>query len=163
MADGTVRNLPLLEDFNDAVAMDVRVRAGKAFARSMIRSLGKKMSAVAAGEATLAAAARGLDVDGGRRSAGEEIFARIAYNVAYAGVVAAIEAVDLAETADVRQCRYLPGMANAGGITLDPGVYSFSVQYLDAAGTVVKEEKFDSVEVRAGKPVLVESTCIKQY
>lgn len=162
MDDGSVmQNLPLLENFNDAVAMDVRVRASKDFGRSVIRSLVKKMSAVAAGEATLAAAYRGLDNKNGRRSAGEDILARIAYNVAYAGVVAAIEAVDLAETADVRQCRYLPGTANAGGVALAPGTYSFAVQYLDSGGRIVYEEKFNSVEVRAGKPVLVESTCIK--
>mgnify|MGYP006875883397 FL=1 len=159
MDGGAVQNLQLLENFNDAVAMDVRVRASKDFGRSVIRSLVKKMSAVAAGEAALAAAYKGLDKNG--RSAGEEILARIAYNVTYAGVVAAIEAVDLAETADVRQCRYLPGTANAGGVALAPGTYSFTVQYLDSGGKIVNEEKFSSVEVRAGKPVLVESICIK--
>jgi uncharacterized protein len=160
--DGSVvQNLPLLENFNDAVAKDVRVRASKDFGRSVIRSLVKKMSAVAAGEATLAAASRGLDTNGREKSMGEDILAHIAYNVAYAGVVTAIEAVDLAESADVRQCRYLPGKANAGGITLSPGIYSFAVQYLDSGGKIVNEEKFNSVEVQAGKPVLVESTCIK--
>lgn len=154
-------NLPLLEDFNDAVEKDVRARASKDFARSVVRSLVKKLSAVTAGEATLAAAAQGLNNNGRRRSLGEDILSQVAYNIAYAGVVTAIEAVDLSETADVRQCRYLPGKANAGGFTLAPGTYSFVVQYLDAGGQVVGREKFDSVEVRAGETKLVESTCIK--
>ncbi|MCK9171383.1 MAG: hypothetical protein M0P01_13300 [Treponema sp.] len=162
MDDGSiVQNLPLLENFNDAVAKDVRVRASRDFGRSVIRSLVKKMSAVAAGEATLSAAAKSLDLNGKNKSFGEDVLSRVAYNVAYAGVVTAIEAVDLAETADVRQCRYLPGKSNAGGITLAPGMYSFTVQYLDSGGKILGEQKFNSVEVQAGKPVLVESVCIK--
>jgi hypothetical protein len=109
----------------------------------------------------VSSAAQGLNNNGRRRGFGEDILSQVAYNIAYAGVGTAIEAVDFSETADVRQCRYLPGKVNASGFTLAPGTYSFVVRYLDAGGQIVARGKFDSVEVRAGETKLVESTCIK--
>ena len=157
---GEVINLEKLEDFNDAVAKDVKVKGSKAFSRSVVRSLTKKMAAITAGTATLTTAVEAFDGVRKNGSFGEEVLYRLAYASAYASVVAAIEAVDVSETADLRQCNYLPGESNAGSFNLAPGVYSFTVDYLDVNNRVVKEDKIKPMEVRAGQTVLVESECV---
>lgn len=75
-------------------------------------------------------------------------------------VAMAIEAVDLTETADVRQVYALPAKSFASGIELEPGIYSFTVKYL-SGNSVVAEENFDNIEVKAGIPTLVETNCQK--
>ena len=150
-----VRDLTILEDFNAAVDKDVRTHAAKAFARSVVRSLLKKSAAVTAGEATLAAFA---DKNGGEKSFADALL----YELAYLSVSAAIDAVDLAETADVRQSVCLPARAYAGGCVVEPGSYDVAVQYIDAASNIVFQERFASVTVDAGVPVLIESSYMKK-
>ena len=150
-----VYDLSLLEDFNDAVDKDVRTHAAKAFAKSVVRSLLKKSAAVAAGEATLAAFA---DANGNKKSFADALL----YELAYLSVTAAIEAVDLAETADVRQSVCLPARAYAGGCVVEPGSYDVTVQYVDTASNIVFQERFASVKVESGIPVLIESSYMKK-
>jgi hypothetical protein len=150
-----VTNLSLLEDFNDVIEKDVRTKAGTAFSRSVARSLVKKMSAVTAGTASLTAAHEAMIRNK------NDLLGEMAYQLTYLSVSAAIEAVDFAETADVRQCHFLPAQAYAAGVTLEPGVYSFTVEYLDASSRVLSQQYFSKITVPAGNPVLVESSCIK--
>ena len=150
------RDLVLLEDFNDAVDKDVRTHAAKAFAKSVVRSLDKKAAAVTAGEATLAAFA---DANGDRKSSFADA---LLYELAYISVSAAIEAVDLAETADIRQSVCLPARAYAGGCVVEPGRYDVTVDYVDAASNVVFQERFASINVDANVPVLIESSYMKK-
>ena len=150
-----VYDLSLLEDFNDAVDKDVRTHAAKAFAKSVIRSLIKKSAAVVAGEATLAAFA---DANGNKKSFADALL----YELAYLSVTAAIEAVDFAETADVRQSVCLPARAYAGGCVVEPGSYDVTVQYVDTASNIVFQERFASVKVESGIPVLIESSYMKK-
>ncbi|MDR1971643.1 MAG: hypothetical protein LBQ46_06955 [Treponema sp.] len=65
-------------------------------------------------------------------------------------------AADASESADIRLSRYFPGKAYVGGITLDPGTYSFTVQFNDGSSKV-----FENVEVKAGALNLVEAVCLK--
>ena len=150
-----VCDLSLLEDFNDAVDKDVRTHAAKAFARSVVRSLLKKSAAVTAGEATLAALA---DKNSNKKSFADALL----YELAYLSVSAAIDAVDAAETADVRQSVCLPARAYAGGCAVEPGSYDVTVQYVDASSNIVFQERFASVNVESGVPVLIESSYMKK-
>jgi hypothetical protein len=88
-------------------------------------------------------------------------------NVALAGsiltLVGAIGQVagDVSEKADLRISRYFPGDAYVGGITLDPGVYSFTVNYYDAAGAVIYRVSRSGMKVEAGRLNLAETVCPK--
>ncbi len=68
---------------------------------------------------------------------------------------------EVSETADLRMSRYFPGAAHIGGINLDPGVYSFTVEYLDAGRRLVASERFENVYVGPDRLNLVESVCLK--
>ena len=138
--------LAILEDLDNDVWMDVNVKAYKAFKRSVFRSILKKSAAIAAGSASIYASAQISDA---------------LANVAVLGVSAAIDAVDAAETADIRQVMALPASANAGGVSLEPGTYPVQVRYFDAGGRLVEEENLGNVTVRANKLVLLESLCIR--
>lgn len=146
------KTLSLIEDLSTAVAMDVKAKAPSAFARAIIRSIVKKAAAVTAGAFALKSA---------KEKSGEGLAGALIYAASYASVVAAINAVDATETADIRQCRLLPGKVSGGGMALDAGVYSGKVQFLDASGKVISEKKFDNITVQNGKSVLVEAICLQ--
>ena len=138
--------LSMLEDFDSAVEKDVNSKAYKAFKRSVFRSILKKSIAVTAGAKSIAATS----------DSGE--FARMAATFAAS---VAIDATDLAETADIRQVMALPSSANAGGVNLAAGSYPVSVRYFGANGNLIAEESLGTVNVKAGKLVLMESLCIR--
>ena len=147
-------SLSLLEDFNYAVLQDVRSKARKAYSRSLKRSMAKKFSAVAGGTATLLLAEEAV-----RRQ--ENLLTIAAYGVTYLSLAKAVDQIDRTETADIRQVYALPAQSYAGGIELMPGIYSFKVQYFSESGAILREEKFDNIEVKQGKSILVESLCQK--
>jgi hypothetical protein len=68
---------------------------------------------------------------------------------------------ETSEKADLRSARYFPGKAYAGGINLEPGIYSFTVVYRTMNGEIVAERYFENVEVKAHKLNLVEAVCLK--
>ncbi len=138
--------LNLLEDFDSAVEKDVNTKAYKAFKRSVFRSILKKTVAVTAGAASISAASKNGELS--------RLAATLAASVA-------IDATDLAETADIRQVMALPSSANAGGINLEAGTYPVSVRYFGANGNLIAEESLGTVNVKAGKLVLMESLCIR--
>jgi hypothetical protein len=88
-------------------------------------------------------------------------------NVALAGSILALAgaigqiAGDVSEKADLRVSRYFPSDAYVTGITLDPGAYSFTVSYYDAAGQVIGRFARSGVKVEAGRLNLVETACLK--
>jgi hypothetical protein len=69
----------------------------------------------------------------------------------------------LAETekADLRISRYFPGRAHVGGITLDPGLYSFDVLYYDYQNRPIGRTRFEDVPVYAGRLNLSEAVCLQ--
>lgn len=136
----------MLEDFDSAVEKDVNTKAYKAFKRSVFRSILKKTVAVTAGAASISAASKNGELS--------RLTATLAASVA-------IDATDLAETADIRQVMALPSSANAGGINLEAGTYPVSVRYFGANGNLIAEESLGTVNVKAGKLVLMESLCIR--
>ena len=147
-------DLALLEDFNYSVSQDVKMKARKAYSRSLKRSMAKKFTAVAGATATLIVAEEAV-----KKS--ENVLTIAAYAGTYLSAAKAIDQVDRTETADIRQVYALPAQSYASGIELPAGKYSFTVQYLSKNGGLLGEEKFNDVLVTSGKTVLVESTCQK--
>ncbi|MDR1466744.1 MAG: hypothetical protein LBI40_03920 [Treponema sp.] len=70
-------------------------------------------------------------------------------------------ASDASEQADLRMSRYFPGKAYAGGATLDPGIYIFTVNYYGVDGVLVESREYADVNVKAGALNLVESVCLR--
>jgi hypothetical protein len=68
---------------------------------------------------------------------------------------------ELSEQADLRTSRYFPGRADVAGISLNPGVYSFTIRYLDASNRVIQQTRFANFEVKKKAVNLVEGVCLK--
>jgi hypothetical protein len=95
---------------------------------------------------------------------------------ASAGVAAAVEdkyeglgvlfgflgqvAATASEQADTRIARYFPGSAWVGGINLEEGMYSVTVNYYGSRGLVYSESQ-DNVLVQINKLNLTEAVCLK--
>jgi hypothetical protein len=68
---------------------------------------------------------------------------------------------EVTEHADLRISRYFPGRVWAGGINLEPGSYSFTVNYRDEAGKVIASFRREDVDVKNDALNLVETICLK--
>ena len=68
---------------------------------------------------------------------------------------------EASEKADLRSSRYFPGKAYVGGINLEPGMYSFSVNYYSGGKKLAGARRFENVEVKAGKLNLTEAIFLK--
>ena len=77
-----------------------------------------------------------------------------------AGMIGAIY-ITSTERADTRASRYFPGKVHISGIGLEPGTYSFKVNYYDTEGTVITSVPFNDVPLTAGRLNLVEAFCLK--
>jgi hypothetical protein len=67
---------------------------------------------------------------------------------------------EASEKADLRISRYFPAKAYVGGITLDPGLYSYSIIYY-SGNRVVDSYRQENVPLRAGGLNLAEAACLK--
>lgn len=130
----------LLEDFDKAAINDVDLKAHKAAWRSVWRSTSKK----AVGLAGIIATIKNDPTEG---------FLTV---VAVIAGAQGLRAIDKSEVADVRQSQALFSKAYAAGFTVDPGIYTVTVEYSNG-----KKEVVENVKVVSGRPVLVESICQK--
>lgn len=151
--NGREYDFSLLEDLNYAVQGDVNLKAKAAFSRSVVRSLIKKTTAMITSSIGLTAARESLGDDA-------SFLEFLAYTASYIAVTKTIDAIDTTEIADIRQAYVLPAKANACGVFLEPGVYSFTVKYY-SGNKVVYSQKFKDIIIEEGKPTLVESLCAK--
>ena len=136
--DGVRSEIPvLLEDFDMDCENDVAVKARKAARRSITRSTITKITAYLSSYAIVETA----------KSRSE-----LAAALAEVASIPALNAIDLKEIADVRQCVAFPSKAYCAGFTCEPGVYQVEVKYSDG-----RIDRIDNVVVKKGKPVLVES------
>ena len=62
-------------------------------------------------------------------------------------------------TVDRRMGRFLPGRAYAGGINLQPGTYSFTINYYKGRN-IIQSRKIENYPVSAGKLNLVQDFCL---
>jgi hypothetical protein len=67
---------------------------------------------------------------------------------------------EASEKADLRISRYFPAKAYVGGITVDPGVYSYSIIYY-SGGRVVDSFRQENAPIRSGSLNLAEAVCLK--
>jgi hypothetical protein len=74
-------------------------------------------------------------------------------------VVGAKKSADALAQADVRSARYFPDKAWAGGITVDPGKYTVTVNYYAGGTRVASVEK--EINAAAGKANIVEAVSLK--
>lgn len=153
---GTKKSV-VIENYNANLEKSVKLRARKEYAASMNRSITKKTSGIVAGIASINASYGGLKSLSGSRLAYS--LASVAFNTLCASTAAGLAAIDLTETADIRQGEFFPETVNAAGFTVPAGLYSGKVIYRFSDGSVV-EKPFEA-EVKDGKPSLVVSSCIK--
>jgi len=68
---------------------------------------------------------------------------------------------EASEQADLRSSRYFPGRAYVGGITLNPGIYSFTVTFYGSNKKALAEQRYDNVRVTANALNLTEVVCLR--
>ena len=147
----------LIENFNTNLEKSVALRAKKEYEASMSRSITKKVSALVAGIASIHASYIGMQKLSSSRAA--YAIARVSFAGVCESTKVGLAAIDLTETADIRQGEFFPETVNAAGFTVPAGHYTGKVVYRFSDGTV-SEKKFET-DVKEGKPSLVVSSCIK--
>lgn len=159
LSDGTEKTAVLVEDFDEAVRIDVAKKAYGAYSRSVFRNITKNAIVASTNIAALIAA------DTAMKKAEGNIMMQLATAAAYATAVTAsnvaLAAVINAEKADIRQGSFFPHKASAAGFTVNPGKYSVKVEYLSSDGSVIETKNQDDILVLAGKPTVVVSSCGK--
>ncbi|MFP3041139.1 hypothetical protein LQZ19_04885 [Treponema primitia] len=134
-------SLELLEDIEAIAKETFKGRANLAYLKSVIRGTVKGVTSSvldAGSERTEGGTALVLGI----LSLGTQIFA------------------EASEKADLRISRYFPAKAYVGGITLDPGIYSYTITYY-SDNRVVDSLRQENVEIRAGGLNLAEAVCLK--
>lgn len=143
LEDGRSFDLELIEDMAAVSAETFKVKAGFIYFKTILRSIAKTATSMALEKS----AKKTKDSDGafllGLLSLGTQIYA------------------EASEQADLRIARYFPGKAHVGGITVEPGTYSFTVRYFNGANRLIDSVRFDSVEVQPDRLSLSEAVCVK--
>ncbi|WP_303919683.1 hypothetical protein [Treponema berlinense] len=147
----------IVENFNTNLEKSVKLKARKEYAASMRRSITKKVSGIVAGIAGINAANEGLKRISSNSLA--HTLGAVGFSALCESTIAGLSAIDLTETADIRQGEFFPETVNAAGFTIPAGLYRGKVIYRFFDGSAVEKE-FEA-EVKEGKPSLVVSSCIK--
>lgn len=158
LSNGDTKDAVVIENFDNAVAIDVATKARGAFNRSIFRNITKAAAIIPANIVTLEAAQKGLEAASG--NAITAMAAQVAVNAAVEGMKVALGKLADTEVADIRQCDYFPNFASSAGFTVDPGTYSVTVEYLDG-DTIVESRVIENVVVEEGKVAVKVSTCEK--
>lgn len=141
--NGDRHPLELLENIEAIASETFKAKASLIYTKSVVRATIKGVTAsamsTAAEEADDATASLLLGVFG----LGAQIFA------------------EASEQADLRISRYFPARAYVTGITLDPGIYSFSVNYYDGRGRLIESFLFEHVSVNENELNLKEAVCVR--
>lgn len=64
------------------------------------------------------------------------------------------------EAADLRVCRFFPGKACVGGITIEPGIYTVEVVFFSRNNEVVSRELFENMSIKTNELNFVEAICL---
>ena len=151
LSNGDVKDSVIIENFDEAVAIDVASKARGAFNRSIFRNIVKTAGII---PTTIAA------LEGVEKAKSASPIAGIAAEVAMQAAIAGIGAIADAEVADTRQGSYFPNFASSAGFTVDPGTYTVTVEYLND-DTIVDTKVFENVVVEEGKLSIKVSSCEK--
>jgi hypothetical protein len=134
-------DLELLEDLEAIATETFKERAHLAYLKSTLRAIIKGVaSSVMGGVGDEMGGDAGMILS--LLSIGTQIFA------------------EASEKADLRISRYFPAKAYVGGITVDPGLYSYSIIYY-SGNRVVDSFRQENVPLRAGRVNLAEAACLK--
>ncbi len=138
---GDTFDLELLEDLGAVAAETFKAKAGLIYFKTVIRSIAKTATSAALEDQADKGGEGALFLS--LLSLGTQIYA------------------EASEQADLRLGRFFPGKAYVGGITVAPGVYSYTVQYFNASGQLIDSARFEGVDVRPGRLNLSEAICVK--
>ncbi len=153
LSNGESATATLVEDFDEAVKIDVEQKAYGDYNRSVFRNVVKN-SVVAA-----SVIAAGIALN---QASGKNALAALAAQIVFDNAVnAAANAVANKERADIRQGLCFPNRASRAGFTVAPGTYNVTVEYLDAAGKAVETKTIENIEVNAGQVSVRVSSCEK--
>jgi hypothetical protein len=140
--DGRRIQLELLEDMGGVARETFKNKQGVSYAKSIIRASMKGLTSAAldvASEETEGTTALIMSIF----SFGNKIFS------------------EASEQADLRISRYFPDKAWVGAVNLEPGIYSFTVNYLDSGGNVIASFPAENIAVAENKLNLTEAVCLK--
>jgi hypothetical protein len=135
-------DLELLEDMAAVARETFKEKKGLIYTKSILRASVKGVSSV-----VLDAASDAAEGETGLLLA-----------ILSLGAQAMAEAT---ERADLRIARYFPGKAHAGGIALDPGFYSVTVNYYAGNGGLIAAYTHEAVEIQANRLNLIEAVCLQ--
>jgi len=130
--------LELIEDISGVARETFKAKYGLTLLKTTARTIAKSITS-----AGIAGAAKRRDENLGALLG---LFGRIA--------------TELSESADLRISRYFPGRVFVGGIDLDPGLYTVTVNYYGARGLISSEHR-NNIEVAGDKLNLTEFVCLK--
>ncbi len=173
-SNGETTTLSTLEDVSDAaranVAMDAASKYLGSYYRGMTKMTATKVTADTAYDEAIKLAVQARD-EAKKAVQGQNDFVRglaeaaadkaydVAVEAAEAAREAALAAVNETEIPDIRMARFLPDTVCVGGLTLDPGVYDFTMTFHTASGDVVKT--FNCVEVSDRNLNVVFASCAR--
>ena len=137
--------LELLEDIEAVTRETFKARQNvlylKSVLRAMVKGLGSSALDIAAQETGEDAAELSLIL--GLLSISAQIFA------------------EASEQADLRISRYFPARAYVGGVNIEPGVYSFRINYYNKSGREIDSVRYDNMHIREGALNLAEAVSLK--
>jgi hypothetical protein len=139
--DGRRFDLELLEDIDEVARETFEKRKGLIYLKTIIRATMKAATSV-----SLDAAA---DKEEGNTGLALGILS-----------LAAQVYAEASEQADLRISRYFPAKAWTGGINLEPGVYSFRVNFY-GSGRPLASLYYEDIKISAGVLNLTEAVCLK--
>ena len=158
LSDGNSKTAVLVEDFDEAVRIDVASKALGAFNRSIFRNITKNATSTIASITAFKAAEETKAQASSNPLTAKA--AQVACDKALAALNLGLLAIIDSEKADLRQGSYFPNKASAAGFTVNPGIYSAKVEYL-SGNTVIETKELNNIVVEAGKPTVVVSSCEK--
>ena len=151
LSDGTSSNAVEIENFDEAVKIDVDQKAYGAARRSVFRNVVKNVASIGA----IFSAAEGV-----KKASGNPVAGKVAQKAFDVAVNKAAGAVADLEKADVRQGEYFPHKASAAGFSVAPGTYTVKIEYLNGS-SVVETKTIENVVVEEGKVNVTVSSCEK--
>lgn len=143
----------IVEDFDNAVRLDVASKASGAYSRSLIRNITRKSAAYVVAAAAMAVTFQQVSDD-------DSLLGLLLLQSQALALQAAITAIDAGEHADIRQGAFFPSKARAAGLFLEPGLYDVTIDYVNDGGRVINREVIPNVEVKEGIPSVVASEFI---
>jgi len=138
-------NLELLEDIAAVARETFKARQNVVYLKSVIRAM---LKAIASSALNIAAyETRNKDQEDSTLLSVFSILTQI-----YA---------EASEQADLRISRYFPARAHVAGINLEPGIYSFNVNYYGRSGKPIAVERKNNIVVTENALNLAEAFCPK--